>query len=105
MQLGLEVQAPKGQTYKHVLHYPFYANKVGVLYDWGSLEHLETVGAGTFSVDFAAQIGDSFNEESMSEEPYLAFAVAYDDDMLDGILEQVSCHLGATPPRLEPIGA
>jgi hypothetical protein len=85
LQLGKAPPPPSGDTSRYVLHYPFYAERIGTLTSWGALEE----PGSEISIDRAADLGQRFEERDLQEEPYLAFAVARDDTM-EGILAK--CH-------------
>jgi hypothetical protein len=71
-----------------------------VLVDW---EDLIRPGAKIegLTVDFAAQLGQSFCDDDLIEEPYLAFAVA-SDDTLEGIIAKCNAILRFRPPSIQP---
>ncbi len=101
IQLEKPLPLPNAPTHKHVLHYPFYAANPGVLSDWGDLGRLDASAVQDLTVDFAARLGDSFHEKDMSEEPYLAFAVAH-DETVEGLLAKCQAILGLNPPQIQP---
>lgn len=101
IQLGETVSPPGTPTGECVLHYPFYAANSGILSDWGDLAGPALKVAKDVTIDFVAQLGDSFSEEDLSEEPYLAFAVAHDTSM-EGLLGKCQAILGLSPPRIRP---
>jgi hypothetical protein len=102
IQLGKPVPKARPPTYKYVLHYPFYADKSGVLKDWGDLASPEALNALGVSIDRAVELKQRFTDADMQEEPYLAFAVAH-ADTLEALLEKCHGVLKLAKPRIVPL--
>jgi hypothetical protein len=100
LQLDLVIPSPDQDTRRHVLHYPFYAVLPGVLRSWEDIGKLEAANLQDFTITFAVDLGHTFEESDMLEEPYLAFAVTHADTLGD-LLEKCDRILGAAPPVLD----
>lgn len=85
------------------LHYPFYADKIGGLKNWGDLglthDKMVTLSCGT-EIYAACELGTEFTNDSMREEPYLAFAVASSPG-LPSILQAAIRILNLRPPSIQ----
>ncbi len=102
VQLGKPVPPPNTPTHRYVLHYPFYAANPGILSHWGDLVGPKVRAVPGLTIDFAVQRGHRFREKDMSEEPYLAFAVTY-DDTVEGLFAKCQAILDFNPPRVHPV--
>jgi hypothetical protein len=101
IQLGVPVGTAKSQTYNHVLHYPFYADKPGILQDWGDLASDDVLGRLGVSIDYAVELEHRFTEVDMQEEPYVAFAVGC-ADTAEALLQKCHAVLNLARPRIVP---
>lgn len=102
IQLGRPVPKPNSPMYDYALHYPFYADKSGVLEDWGDLASPEALNALGVKIDYAVEVKQRFTDADMQEEPYVAFAVAH-ADTLEALLEKCHGILKLARPRIVPL--
>jgi biotin carboxylase len=100
IQLGRKPERSELNVKNYVLHYPFYAPHPGVLSSWGDLDGPRATAIEGLSIDFATDVDTVFREDDMTEEPYLAFAVAHDATK-EGILAKCNAILQLTPPRFD----
>jgi len=82
---------------RHVLHYPFYADRPGRLKSWGDLSGSARLSIGECTIDYAVSLDHEFSIKDMVEEPYLAFVTAKSPSSISN-LQKCKTITAAIPP-------